>query len=106
MRKLLPILKPLQYLVVRLFGFTLRESVSGEPLGKFLIIPWRGQIHFIGLDTSHARPFYPVFLPQGRVTYWRQTLGFRSYPVPDYLNERHSDDSADPSNTDSGATDG
>jgi hypothetical protein len=96
MSKTLLKLKPLQRLAVRMFGFKITEATSGEDLGKYIIIPWRGKLHFIGLDSSHAKPFYPVFIPQQRVTYWRQTLGFRVHPHPDYPNERNASDPGNP----------
>jgi hypothetical protein len=105
MSKSLLSLKPLQHLAVRIFGFKITEATSGEDLGKYIIIPWRGKLHFIGLDSSHAKPFYPVFIPQERVTYWKQTLGFRLHPTPDYPNERHGDDPGDSSIARSGASD-
>jgi hypothetical protein len=96
MSKILLRLKPLQHLAVKIVGFKITEATSGEDLGKYIIIPWRGKLHFIGLDASHAKPFYPVFVPQQRVTYWKQTLAFRTHPIPDYPNERHGNDPGNP----------
>ncbi|MEM7387603.1 MAG: hypothetical protein AAF514_21930 [Verrucomicrobiota bacterium] len=66
----------------RVFGMTLRDERTGEVLGKALVIPWRGKVHLIGY--RNETPLTPEFLPQERITYWKQTLGFRSYPDPDY----------------------
>ena len=64
MSKILLRLKPLQHLAVRIFGFKITEVNSGENLGKYIIIPWRGRIYFIGLDSG--KPFYPVFTATAR----------------------------------------
>jgi hypothetical protein len=68
----------------RTFGSRIRDFESGEDLGKAIIVPWRGKIHIIGL----TQPVRVVFLPQTRLTYWKQELGFTTHPPPDFTNER------------------
>jgi hypothetical protein len=69
---------------VRLLGARMTDYQTGRDLGKALIIPWRGKVHVIGLETAVRA----VFLPQKRLTYWKQEIGFTTQPPPDYPNER------------------
>ena len=56
----------------------IRDARTGESLGRALMLPWRGRILFIGTTGAVE----PVFLPQERLTYWKQELGFaRKSPV-------------------------
>lgn len=73
-------LRNLLVAVARRIGTPVRDAETGELLGRAVMIPWRGKIVCIGLDT----PVCPVFLPQERLTYWKQELGFRRQPPPDY----------------------
>lgn len=66
--------------VIQKIGTTLIDCQSGRPLGRALILPWRGKIHIIGLATAVR----PVFLSQHRLTYWKQELAFTTHPPPDY----------------------
>jgi hypothetical protein len=95
-RKFLSRFKPLQHWAVRIFGMRLTDAVSGQDLGKYLVLPWRGKVYFIGQDQAHEKAFVPVFLPQARVTYWKQTLGFQQHTPPDFPNERHRNNPAEP----------
>ena len=70
--------------VARLFGTRLVDYQTGRDLGKAFIIGWRGKIHVIGLEQTVRA----VFLPQKRLTYWKQEIGFTTHPPPDYPNER------------------
>jgi hypothetical protein len=70
--------------LVRRFGASLRDAETGEVLGRVLIVPWRGRIHVIGLEEVTVRP---AFLPQQRLTYWKQDLGFTRMPPPDFPSE-------------------
>lgn len=72
--------------VARALGTTIIDQRTGSPVGKAFAFAWRGKIHIIGLETA-VRPF---FLPQERMTYWQQELGFATHPPPDYPNERAS----------------
>jgi hypothetical protein len=56
------------------------DIASGEAIGRALIVVWRGKIHIIGLDV----PVVPVFVPQTRITYWKQELGFTIHAAPDF----------------------
>ena len=68
----------------RLFGTRITDYRTGRDLGKALIIGWGGKVHLIGLETAVRA----VFLPQKRLTYWKQEIGFTTQPPPDYPNER------------------
>ena len=74
-----------------------RDAATGEDLGKYLFIPWFGRLLVFGLVMDNDKPFYPIFLPQKRLTYSLQELGFRKHSQPDFPNERRSDDRADAS---------
>ena len=80
---------PLRRFVVRLaraLGSEVRDARSGQVLGRALLVTWRGKVHVIGLDAAVR----PVFLPQNRLTYWKQELGFTQHPAPDFPRERGS----------------
>ena len=66
--------------IFRALGTTIVDARTGERLGRALLFPWRGTIKVIGLET----PVRPVFLPQNRLTYWKQDLGFTTHPPPDF----------------------
>ena len=72
-----------------------RDAATGEDLGKYLFIPWFGRLLVFGLGTANDKPFYPIFLPQKRLTYSLQELGFQRHRQPDFPNERCTDDRAD-----------
>lgn len=67
----------------RLLGSPVRDARTGRLLGRALLVPFRGRIHVIGLET----PVIPVFVSQERLTYWKQELGFTAHPPPDFLHE-------------------
>ena len=69
---------------VRLFGTRVTDYQTGRDLGKVLVIGWCGKVHVIGLENAVRA----VFLPQKRLTYWKQEIGFTTHPPPDYPNER------------------
>lgn len=62
------------------FGVRLKDQRTGEPLGRVLVVPFRGKLWIIGLSVSVK----PEFLPQIRTTYWKQDLGFSTHPEPDF----------------------
>lgn len=66
--------------IVHRIGMKIRDAESGRLLGRVLLIPWSGKIHIIGLEQNVR----PVFLPQTRLTYWKQELGFAVHPPPDF----------------------
>jgi len=68
----------------RWFGSDICDSITGEKLGRALLVPWRGRILVIGLETTVV----VQFLPQARLTYWKQEIGFGRGPsAPDYPRE-------------------
>ena len=71
--------------LARALGSEITDARTGERLGRALLFCWRGRVWVIGLQ----RPVYPLFLPQTRLTYWRQELGFATHPEPDFLHETH-----------------
>lgn len=70
--------------VAQVFASDLRDAVTGERIGRALLIPWRGKIHVIGLD----RPLRVQWIPQTRLTYWKQEIGFGTNPPPDFPRVR------------------
>jgi hypothetical protein len=86
--------KPLLALLIRLLGMRVRDVRTGKDLGKYLFVPWRGRILVFGLGIANDEPFYPVFVPQKRLTYALQELGFQQHPKPDFPNERDAHDIA------------
>jgi hypothetical protein len=66
--------------VLRVLGTTIVDAKTGARLGRAFLFPWRGTIKVIGLEM----PVVPVFLPQTRLTYWKQDLGFTIHPAPDF----------------------
>jgi hypothetical protein len=66
--------------IFRALGTTIVDAKTGARLGRAFLVPWRGTIKVIGLET----PVVPVFLPQNRLTYWKQELGFTVHPAPDF----------------------
>ena len=69
--------------VARLFASDLVDFRTGERIGRALLLPWRGKIHVIGLDEA----VQVAFLPQERLTFWKQEIGFTSHPLPDFPHE-------------------
>jgi hypothetical protein len=84
MRKLRMLLRATALSVVRALGTTFVDPKTGHRIGKALVISWRGKVHVIGLDW----PAKPIFLPQQRLTYWKQELAFTIYPRPDFPRVR------------------
>lgn len=69
--------------VARLFASDLVDFRTGEKVGRALLLPWRGKIHMIGLE----EPVQVAFLPQKRLTFWKQEIGFSAHPAPDFPHE-------------------
>ena len=78
--------------LARHFGARLADSRTGEPIGRVLIVPWKGKLAIIGL-TKAVRP---EFVPQTRVTYAKQDLAFHVVPEPNYPNVRSTDHTSHP----------
>lgn len=74
------LLRTIGLAVVHRIGTRIYDVESEQFLGRVLFVPWRGKIQVIGLTKSVR----PMFLPQKRLTYWKQTLGFTVHPSPDY----------------------
>jgi hypothetical protein len=72
--------------LVRRFGTLLIDQQTGKPLGRVLLLPWKGKVHVIGLIPAVR----PVFVPQKRLTYWKQELGFTAHPPPDFPGIRRT----------------
>ena len=70
--------------IARTCGTRVKDVESGQDLGRAIMFAWRGKIHVIGLE----QPVRAVFLPQKRLTYWKQEIGFTTHPPPDFPNER------------------
>ena len=81
-------------MVAAVIGARIIDQRTGACLGRALFIPWRGRLHVIGLEEARVRAH---FLPQERLTYWRQELAFSSHPEPDFPNEADAHGDPDPS---------
>jgi hypothetical protein len=88
-------IRSLGLVIVRTFGARVIDFESGRSLGKVLIIPWGGKIHVIGLEAAVR----PMFLPQKRLTYWKQEIGFTTRPPPDFPNVRSGSSATDQKET-------
>lgn len=75
--------------LARWLGSTVMDQRTGRPLGRALFLPWRGRVVVIGLGERIA-PVRAVFLPQKRLTYWKQEIGFVTPPEPDFPSEAGS----------------
>ncbi len=80
MQKFKQLIRAVGLPIFRALGSTIVDAETGVRLGRAFLFCWRGRIKVIGLDT----PVRPVFLPQKRLTYWKQELGFTRYPAPDF----------------------
>ncbi len=69
--------------VARVFASDLVDSRTGKKIGRALLLPWRGKIHVIGLNEAVK----VGFLPQNRLTFWKQEIGFSAHPAPDFPHE-------------------
>jgi hypothetical protein len=66
--------------LARFVGTKIRDIETGELIGRALLLSWRGRIHVIGLKAAVR----PMFIPQKRLTYWKQEIGFTVHPPPDF----------------------
>jgi hypothetical protein len=73
------------------FGTKIVDQRTGRIVGRALIFPWRGKLQVIGIQAA----MIPTFLPQERLTYWKQEIGFTTHPSPDFPNIRSASSSAD-----------
>jgi hypothetical protein len=66
--------------VARRLGSKIVDARTQQTVGRALVIPWRGKIHVIGLE----RALKVEWVPQKRLTYWKQEIAFESHPAPDW----------------------
>ena len=78
--------------LARSVGSKIMDAETGEVLGRAFLFPWRGKIAVIGLDAEVK----PVFLPQQRLTYWKQNLGFTVHKPADFPHEASPQRPPDP----------
>ncbi len=69
--------------LARRLGAPVVDQRTGRTLGRALVLTIGGRVHVIGLDAI----VQPVFLPQPRLTFWKQELGFTTHPAPDFPHE-------------------
>ena len=69
--------------IARWLGSEIIDQRTGRTIGRALLVPWRGKVWVVGLDT----PMQPVFLPEERVRHGRQVIGFQSHPPPDFPHD-------------------
>ena len=64
------------------FGPKIRDAYNGELLGRGLVVALGSKVWVIGY--SGEKPLAPVFLPQTRLCYWKQGLGFTTRELPEF----------------------
>jgi hypothetical protein len=69
-------------LFVQLFGATLRDERTHEPVAKAIMFCWRGKIYLLGFQGKDQ--VMPVFLPQKKMSFWERKIGFTTHPPPDF----------------------
>ena len=78
--------------LARSVGSKITDAETGRVLGRAFLFPWRGKIAVIGLDAEVK----PVFLPQRRLTYWKQDIGFTVHKPADFPHEASPQRPPDP----------
>ena len=78
--------------LARSLGSKITDAETGKVLGRAFLFPWRGKIAVIGLEAEVK----PVFLPQKRLTFWKQDLGFTVQQPPDFPHEASPQRPPDP----------
>ena len=68
----------------RLVGSEIRDCRTGKRLGRGLVFWWGGRLHLLGCDCA----LVPVPIPQKRLTYWKQSIGFTAHPEVDFSSAR------------------
>jgi hypothetical protein len=86
--------------LARIFGSQVTDFQTGRRLDKALMIPWRGKIHVIGLKENVR----PMFQPQERLTYWKQSIVFTVHPSPDFGNVKEPGQDDESQNKKKGAS--
>lgn len=70
----------------RFVGSEIRDCRTGKILGRGLIFFWGGRVHLLGCDCA----LVPVPIPQKRLTYWKQSIGFTAHPEVDFPSQPSS----------------
>jgi hypothetical protein len=65
-------LKKLFKSLIGLLARPIRDPFSGKIIGKAFLFAWGDKIYLFGAEGA----FVPVPLPQKRLTYWKQSIGF------------------------------
>lgn len=78
--------------LARSVGSKIVDAETGQVIGRAFLIPWRGKIAVIGLEAEVK----PVFLPQKRLTFWKQELGFSLHTPPDFPHAVRPESPPDP----------
>jgi hypothetical protein len=71
--------------IFRLIGSDVVDQRTGKRVGRAFFFGWKGRVIVVGLEGEP--PLRPIFLPQTRLTYWKQEIGFTSHPHPDFPSE-------------------
>ena len=69
-------------LMVELFGATIIDERTREPVAKALMICWRGKVYFFGYHGKDQ--VIPMFLPQEKMSFWKREMGFTTHLPPDF----------------------
>jgi len=69
----------------RFLGSDVIDRRTGKKAGRAFVFGWKGRVIVIGLENEP--PLRPIFLPQERLTFWKQEIGFTSPPPPDFPSE-------------------
>jgi hypothetical protein len=68
--------------IFRIIGSDVIDQRTGKCVGRAFFFGWKGRVIAIGLENDP--PLRAIFLPQERLTYWKQEIGFTSHPLPDF----------------------
>ena len=87
--KLRKLANQLVVVAAKLIGSQIRDHRTNQPIGKAILLPFRGKIHLLGYHCpqEHGQHVVPEFDTQQRATYWKQTIVFTQQPEPDYPRE-------------------
>ena len=66
------------------FFSKIRDHRTGEVLGKGWLVPLGGRVRLIGY---RGRPLIPEFLPQQRLCFWKQEIGFTARGPVDFPSD-------------------
>jgi hypothetical protein len=72
--------------ILRFLGSDVIDQRTGKRVGRAFFFGWKGRIIVIGLENEP--PLRAIFLPQQRLTYWKQEIGFSSHSHPDFPSTR------------------